>query len=276
MRQKDQETEKEASNSLAQQIMYEQDRFMVRLRQRIIGESAIVAAWLSGSFGRNKPDSYSDIDVAIVFDSAESRDRAWSQRQSFCTGILSYVPAKSLDNPKDLSSYLVLYGTGTLVDFRYLNKRDLHGSWLDSEIRILKDDVERTAERVQHASAGLTKPIRRISTSKLAALDDKFYLFFWDTYRRVRRGSPTDGIEDYVLLISQVLPALLVALPKQSAARQNLIALNFSADTSATLAHLRQLVAAYRAARHEIVTRQQIDFRPNTNFEREIDRALQT
>lgn len=247
---------------------------MVRLRQRVMGEASIVAAWLCGSFGRNKPDPFSDIDVALVFDSAQARDRAWAQRETFCTNMLAYVPAKSIDNPKDIDSYLVLYGNGTLVDFRYLNKRDLRPNWLDSEIRILKDDVERTAEQIQAASQGYTKSVKRVSSAELSQLDNHFYILFWDAYRRARRGTPAGGIGDYLQLISAVLPPLLDALPKQSAARNQLIDLQYSLDAARTLSHLRQLVTAYRAARSEVVGLNRIDFRPNAAFEREIDRAI--
>ena len=176
--------------------------------------------------------------------------------------------------PKDPDSHLALYGNGTLVDFRYLDAETLTPYWLDGEIKVLKDNAERIAERQQSMSSGLTKQVRRVNSAELSALDNQFWVFFWDTYRRVRRGTPAGGIEDYLQLVANTLPTLLNALPKQSPTRNALIDVQYSLNADATLAHLRHLVVSYRAARDEIVQQNRIDFRPNEAFEREIDRAL--
>ena len=254
--------------------MFEQDRFMVRLRQRVLGERAIVAAWLAGSFGRNTPDPYSDIDIALVFDSAKSRQWAWQQRHTFCTSIMAYVPAKSFDNPKDPQSHVALYANGTLADFRYLDVNSLQPYWLEADIKILKDNAEQVAATIQQRSQGLTKQVKRVSSAELTTLDTHFWIFFWDTYRRARRGTPASGFEDYLLLVSTVLPTLLGGLRQDSAERNALINLHYTLQNGETLTHLRQLVTVYRNARQAIAKQHRLDYQPDASFEREIDRAL--
>ena len=245
---------------------------MVRLRQRVQGDSAIVAAWLAGSFGRNTQDPYSDIDIALIFNSPAEREMAWQRRVNFCTDILTYVPAKSIDS--NWESHIVLFSNGTLVDFRFNDRESLQPNWRDGEIKILKDTADRYAEQHQALSLRSGKQVRAVSSAELQQLDDHFWVLFWDTYRRVRRGSAENGIGDYVKLISHVLPTLLDALPADSPARNNLISLSFSRDATATLAHMRQLVTTYRAARSEIVALNRIAFNIDNAFEREIDRAM--
>ena len=54
--------------------MFEQDRVITRLQQRVMREPAIAACFLSGSFGKRRDDGYSDLDVALLFDSDASRE----------------------------------------------------------------------------------------------------------------------------------------------------------------------------------------------------------
>ena len=61
--------------------MFEQDRVLVRLQQRVMSEGDIVACFLSGSYGRRENDAYSDMDVALVFADETARERAWRQRR---------------------------------------------------------------------------------------------------------------------------------------------------------------------------------------------------
>ena len=77
--------------------MFEQDRVLVRLQQRVLSEGDIVACFLSGSYGRRQNDPYSDMDVAFVFADQAARERAWRQRRGFAQSVMQYVPAKSFD-----------------------------------------------------------------------------------------------------------------------------------------------------------------------------------
>ena len=101
-------------------VMFEQDRVIVRLQQRVRSEADIVACFLAGSYGRRTQDDYSDLDVALVFADAPSRDDAYAKRVAFVQSILPYVPAKSFDADHIRPHFhICLYSNGTKADFRY-------------------------------------------------------------------------------------------------------------------------------------------------------------
>ena len=77
--------------------MFEQDRVIVRLQQRVLGEAAILTCFLAGSYGRRTADAYSDLDVVLVFAGEEERAAAFERRQEFAQSVLPYVPARSFD-----------------------------------------------------------------------------------------------------------------------------------------------------------------------------------
>lgn len=254
--------------------MYEQDRFIVRLRQQINSNPAIVAAWLGGSYGRNQPDPFSDLDITLVFLDDAARDRAWTHRADFCQNILAYVAAKSQDHPLYDYRHNVLYANGTLADVGFCSANSLEPRHQDSDIKILKDSADKIAELQQMQSATLGNRRIVVRSADLKSLDDAFWIQFWDVYRVVRRGDTQKPFIDYVRLLADTLPNLIAWLLPNSPERQQLINLQYTLDPLATRAHLQSLVFAYRAARAAIIKQNRLDFQLNGAFEREIERVL--
>lgn len=252
--------------------MYEQDRFVVRLRQRLSSERTIIAAWFFGSFGRNVADPYSDLNICLVYRDENDRAAAWAQRREFGQSILAYVSAKSVDSAENQHS--VLFDSGTLAHFRYESQTSLRPSPADREIKILKDRSEGWAMQYQQQCQFASLQMGMMTTSTMVALDDQFWVQFWNVYRQIRRGATQTSFAGYIHLLASTVPPLLQALPLEHAAYQALIAAQFSRDARATLAHLRQLLSAYLAARSAVVAKYRLDFRPNSTFERNIERAL--
>lgn len=255
--------------------MFEQDRVIVRLQQRVRSETDILACFLSGSYGRRTQDGYSDLDIALVFASAATRDAAYAKRADFVRSVLPYVPAKSFDADHIRPYFhICLYSNGTKADFRYETVDDLQPNPWDREINILKDDHE-WAARYQAACARLPFPQPAITAAELAALDNRFWVMFWDTYRLLQRGDFVKPFAIYLQLFDLTLLRLLELLPPGEPAHDALLRLSYSPDTPATSAHLRQLMNAYLAARAAIVSQFRLLFTPNQPFENQILRLLQ-
>ncbi len=255
--------------------MYEQDRFIVRLRQQINSNPAIVAAWLGGSYGRNQPDPFSDLDITLVFADSDARDRAWAQRASFCKNILAYVAAKSQDHPQYEHRHNVLYANGTLADVGFFAAPDLQPRHQDGDIKILKDSADSLAATQQMRSAALGARRIVVNSADLQTLDDSFWIQFWDVYRVVRRGDTEKPFIGYVQLLADTLPKLTAWLLPNSPERQQLIHLQYTLDPNSTRSHLQALITAYRAARSAVIKQNMLDFQVDGAFEREIDRVLQ-
>lgn len=254
--------------------MYEQDRFIVRLRQQINSNHSIIAAWLGGSYGRNQPDPFSDLDVTLVFADTATRDRAWSQRANFCKNILAYVAAKSHDHPLYDFRHNVLYANGTLADIAFFAAPELQPRPEDRDIKILKDSADKVAETQQMHSTAMGDRRTLVRSSDLQLLDDAFWIEFWDVYRVVRRGETQKSFVGYVHLLNATLPKLMAWLLPNSPERQQLINLHYTLDATTTRTHLQNLVAAYRAARAAIIAQNRLDFRIDGAFEREMERVL--
>ena len=106
--------------------MFEQDRVLLRLQQRVLAEPQVLICFLGGSYGRGTQDEYSDVDVALVFAGDESRARAFEGRKEFVRSILPYVPAKSFDATHVRPHlHIALYSNGSKVDYRYETKESL-------------------------------------------------------------------------------------------------------------------------------------------------------
>lgn len=257
--------------------MYEQDRVIVRLQQRVLGEPAILACFLTGSHGRRAGDAYSDLDVTLVFADDATRETAFNRRWEFVRSVLPYVPAKSFD-AEHVRPYLhiALYGNGTKADYLYVAQAEMTPSPWVREIRILKDH-EQWAERLQQESARLPLTVTRatISSEALARLDERFWIMFWDAYRQVLRGDHDKPFLVYLQVLSFTLPELLQLLPAEDPAYQGLLHLYFSHDAQATAAHMRQLFAAYLQAREAIIRRHNLVFAANAAFEKGIQRLIQ-
>ncbi|HSH05751.1 MAG TPA: aminoglycoside 6-adenylyltransferase [Anaerolineae bacterium] len=254
--------------------MYEQDRFLTRLQQRVLGHPQITICFLSGSYGRRTNDAYSDLDVALVFTDAATRDNAYNDRRQFAQSVLPYVPAKSFDADHIRPYFhIALYSNGVKVDYRYELQTELQPNYHDKEIRVLKDKdgwAEAYAQNAPSAVPGLTAP----TTTELTRLDNRFWVMLWDIDRLLARGDHTKPFPIYLQLLSFTLPTLLAALPTDNPAYQNLLNIYYNHDTNLTRQHLRQLLTHYLAARQAICQRHHLSFSANSSFEREIQSKL--
>jgi len=254
--------------------MFEQDRFIVRLQQSVMRESAIQSCFLTGSHGRRAEDAYSDLDVVLLFADEAARDDAWAGRRDFAQSILPYVPAKSFDpDGEDAYVHSALYGNGAKVDVRYETRETLQPDPADREVRVLKDTAG-WAEEYQAASARAVVARPRLAASELERIDNGFWLMFWDVYRHLLRGDAEKPFAVYLDLLHLTLPPLLRALPPEDAAYQGLIQATYSRDPEATLDHLRSLLAAYLAARAAVIRRHNVSFVPNNSFERALQETM--
>ncbi len=255
--------------------MFEQERVITRLQQRVLAERSIAACFLAGSYGRRRDDAYSDLDVALVFADEPTRESAWAGRREFVRSVTPYVPARSFD-AVHVRPYLhiTLYSNGAKVDYRYETLALPPNPW-DRDIRILKDH-NGWAGQYQTACTQTSQPVPRMTAAELEQLDERFWVMFWDVYRQVLRGDRDKPFTVYLELLHFTLPPLLTVLPPEEPARQGLLAAYFNRDTKATAVHLRELVAAYLAARTAVVRRLHLLFTPDTRFENEIQKLMQT
>lgn len=256
--------------------MFEQDRVLVRLQQRVLQERDILVCFLSGSFGRGTADAYSDLDVALVFADEGRREMAYRQRREFAQSVLPYVPAKSFDASHVRSYFhIALYSNGAKVDYRYETQDSLVPNPWDREIRLLKD-TGGWGERFQAASKALAPTISQssITTEALTTLDERFWVMFMDVYRLLKRGDHSKPFPIYLQLVYHTLPQLLALVPPEDPAHQGLIRLRYDHDTKATAAGLVKLLDAYLAARSAVVRRHKLAFIANDSFERELRRHI--
>lgn len=247
--------------------MFEQDRFLVRLQQKVLGELLISACFMAGSYGRKQQDSYSDMDVAFVFKSEMRRDDAWRKRREFVRSITPYVPAKSFDADHIRPYFhIALYANGTKVDFRYEVQDQLAPNPWDRDLRILKDD-NGWVEQYQAQCAQTAQPIPRLDGNDLVALDQRFWIMFWDVFRLVLRGDSDKPFPIYLELLHFTLPHLINVLPQGTQEREQLLVANFSNNNKLTKKHLHHLLTAYTNARNRIVQQQHLDVKFDSKFE---------
>lgn len=254
--------------------MFEQERVITRLQQRVLAEKGVAACFLAGSYGRRRDDAYSDLDVALVFTDDAVRETAWAGRREFVRSVTPYVPARSFDAVHVRSYFhITLYSNGAKVDYRYETLTMPPNPW-DQDIRILKDH-NGWAELYQSACAQAVLPLVRMTAAELEQLDERFWVMFWDVYRQVLRGDRDKPFTVYLELLHFTLPTLLAVLPPEEPARQGLLTAYFNRDAKATAVHLRDLLTAYLAARTAVVRRLHLMFTPDTRFENEIQRLVQ-
>ncbi len=254
--------------------MFEQERMLMRLQQRVNGERPILACFLSGSYGRRREDAYSDMDVALVFGSEADRDAAWRQRHDFAKSVMPYVAVKSFDGAHIRPFFhIALYANGSKVDYRYETQASLQPNPWDRDIRILKDSDD-WAEQFQQASQRLALPQPHLTAAELTALDQRFWVMYWDVLRLLLRGDYEKPFTIYLELLHFTLPPLLRVLPPEDPAHQALLHAQFSHDTKATVRHMKQLLAAYLAARTAVSQRLQLNFMPDRTFENNLQTLL--
>ncbi|MFQ5434213.1 MAG: aminoglycoside 6-adenylyltransferase [Anaerolineae bacterium] len=246
---------------------FEQDRVLVRLQQRVIGDREIAACFLSGSYGKRREDGFSDLDVALVFSTDAGRDLAWDKRKTFVQSVLPYVPSRSFD-ALHVRPYLhiALYRNGAKVDYRYESQESLTATAWDRDIRVLKDR-DGWLKQFQAAAAQAILPQPQISPAELRALDDRFWVMLMDVFRLLRRGDWQKPFTIYLELLHFTLPPLLQALPPEDPAYEHLLSASYGRDPQATRRHLVNLLEAYVAARTAVIHRQRLDFPVDAPFE---------
>ncbi len=256
--------------------MFEQDRVLLRLQQRVLAEPEVLVCFLSGSYGRGTQDAFSDLDVALIFADEAGRDSAYEKRREFVRSVLPYVPAKSFDAIHIRPYFhIALYSNGTKVDYRYETKESLAPNPWDREIRLLKDN-DGWGQSFQEQSAQLhgSLPLPTTTAEQLTGLDQRFWVMFVDVYRLVLRGDYDKPFPVYLQLLYFTLPELLRLLPAEDSARQGLIGAYYQRDTQITIVHLRELLSAYLAARQAIVRRHRLQFVADDALERELRRKI--
>lgn len=254
--------------------MFEQERVIVRLQQRILREEEVLVCFLAGSHGRGSEDGYSDLDVGLLFADDISRAAAWNERRAFVGSVLPYLSAKSFDASHIRPFFhIALYSNGTKVDYRYETLDGLSPNPWDRDIRILKDKIN-WGERFQADSAGLSAPQPRMNAEELAALDERFWVMFWDVYRLLLRGDYEKPFTIYLELLHFSLPPLLAVLPVQDAAHQGLLHSSYGLDCEPTLRHLKQLLDAYLLARTTVVRQFALAFTAGSRVESSISELV--
>ncbi len=256
--------------------MFEQDRVVLRLQQRVLAEKDILVCFLSGSYGRGTQDAFSDLDVGLVFENDGVREVAYSDRRDFVRSVLPYVPACSFDAAHVRPYFHVaLYSNGAKVDYRYETKDGLEPTLWDREIRILKD-TNGWGENFQHAAQQISaaQALPPMTASELAALDERFWIMFMDVYRQVLRGDYDKPFPVYLQLLTFTLPRFLRSLPSEEPAREALIGAAYQREAAATAEHLRRLLSAYLNAREAIIGHHRLQYEPDATFERELLRKL--
>lgn len=255
--------------------MFEQDRMLMRLQQRVLNEADIAACFMSGSYGRREADEYSDLDVALVFRATAARELAWQNRRAFVQSVLPYVPLKSFDAGHIRPYFhIALYSSGTKVDFRYETQDELRPNPWDRDLRLLKD-TENWGAQYQAACAQTLLPRPLMDKTELAALDERFWVMFWDVLRLLLRGDQQKPFTIYLELLHFTLPALLRVLPAGDPTRQGLSVASYTGNTPATAQHMKRLLTAYLAARTAVIRLFSLDFTPNRPFEEQIQRLVE-
>jgi hypothetical protein len=254
--------------------MFEQERMIGRLQRRVTGEPAIMACFLSGSFGRRSPDAHSDLDIALVFQNLEAREHAWSNRTAFAQSIMPYLAVKSFD-AQHIRPYfhIALYANGSKLDFRYEAQDSLAPNPWDSQVRILKD-TQGWAEKFQAASSRMAYPQPMMSSTELVDLDRRFWIMCWDIIRQLARGDSNRPFTIYLEVLHFTLPALLKALPPEDPARKGLIRVSYDLNAKNSLRSMVDLLDAYLAARSAIIGRFSLQLSIDNAFESEIKSML--
>lgn len=253
--------------------LFEEDRFVVRLHQRVLTEGRIVACWLGGSITRLPDDPYADFYACLVYADEAAREAAWAERRAFCRSILSYVPACSVDHAEPYR-HSALYANGAQVDFRFLALSAAQPHPADAEIKILKDTADQWAARFQTLCRQTPAWVQPPDSAGLRALDEAFWVGLWKIYRQLRRGDSDAPFAHYLDLLARALPPLLDQLPADDPARRALIDVAYGRDAAANLRQLRRLGRAYRDARDAVVRRARLAYSPDDAFERQLQRAL--
>lgn len=254
--------------------MFEQERMIGRIQRRAAGDPAIMACFLSGSFGRRTADDYSDLDVALVFQDSSKRHVAWDERTSIGQSFMPYVAMKSFDADHIRPYFhILLFANGCKVDLRYETIETLEPNPWDNQIRILKD-LTGWAETYQANSLRIPFSQSSMNLNELVALDQRFWVMYWDIFRQLLRGDTEKSFETYLQLLNFHIPPLLNCLPQNEPARAGLIHASFSLQPRSTITGLADLLDNYLAARKVIIRDYHLAFLPDAAFESEIQKLV--
>lgn len=257
--------------------MFEQDRVLVRLRQRVVQDKEIKVCFLTGSYGRGSQDKYSDIDVALVFEDERALEAAYSQRREFVRSVLPFVPAKSYD-ADHVRPYLhsALYGNGTKVDYQYADMKTMTPGDQFRKLLLIKDTEDGWGRQLQLSSEKLTEAAQKknISLADFSEMDEVFWVLFLEVFRQVSRGDQITPFDTYLHLVYNTLPNVLSLIPSDQPIRYFLARSLYDDDPSITLKFLRQLLVHYLEARRIIVQYYDLDFELDKAFENEMIRIV--
>ncbi|MGB3716009.1 MAG: nucleotidyltransferase domain-containing protein [Candidatus Promineifilaceae bacterium] len=256
--------------------MFEQDRLLMRLQQRVLSEPAILVCFLTGSYGRRTHDPYSDLDVVLVFGGEREREVAYAGRREFVESLMPYVPAKSFDARHIRPFFhIALFANGAKADFRYETKEALKPSVWDRDIQLIKDkDGWGKRFQVEAEKLSSVPPRPTFTERELVDLDNRFWIMFIDVYRVLLRGDYDKPYPVYLELLSFTIPLLLRLLPSEDPAHQSLSISHYDHDTTATTKHMRALMNAYLEARTAVIRRYNLTFMPDQIFETAIIKLI--
>ena len=136
--------------------MFEQERTLSRLQQRLQRDVTLYACFLAGSFGRRDQDPYADLDVFLVYPSKAAQELAFLGRIELAESILPYVPAKTWENPRFPALMSTLYANGSKIDLTFAVRDELRPAPFFSQIAILKDTDDWAVEFARRST--LTSP----------------------------------------------------------------------------------------------------------------------
>ena len=257
--------------------MFEQDRVLVRLRQRIVREQQIQVCFLTGSYGRGTQDKFSDLDVVLVYKDESIRNQAYERRLDFTRSVLPFLPVRSYD-ADHVRSFLhsALYGNGTKIDYQFAAMNNIRPAEYFRNILLIKDTDQGWGRELQSSSEQLSYSSTKISisTRELTELDDVFWVLFMEVYRQVLRGDLIRPFTTYLHLQYSTLPKILALLPIDDPSQQSLAQSLYDDDSAITLGFLRQFLKNYLEARSKIVRRFNLDFQLDSPYERGLKKIV--
>ncbi len=254
--------------------MFEQERTLSRLQQRILRESGLFACFLVGSFGRRDQDDFADLDVYLVYPTQQALEAAFAGRRELAGSILPYVAARIWENPGRPGQISVLFANGSKIDLFYAAREALAPAPHFSQIVILKDTNDWAADLSRQSAHAAPPAQAPASAADLEALDNRFWVALWDIWRRLQRGDVDTPFADYLELLRSVIPFLLAHLPERSPAADRLVDLEYTRDSDRSLDHLRRLIDGYTAARDAVAARYRLAYSGDAAFERALRQLI--
>lgn len=254
--------------------MFEQERTLNRLQQRVGLIPGLTAAFLVGSRGGRGAHADADFDVVMVYRSLTGKEAARYSWPTMAAELLPYVAAivhQAASNPDHL---IALFANGAKFDLYFYAEEEVSPHPRFQSIRILHDTAS-WAQDLTSRSAALTlieRPV--ISDQQLADLDRQFWTGIWEVARLTRRGEVDRPFPIFVDLLNKAIAPLLAVLPADAPVAQALAEINFSRQPVDNRAMVQQLIPRYQAARSAVVENLQLSFQPHEAVERELVKLI--